>query len=190
MAINYKICPYCNSKDVVKIVYGYPSGDMIMQEAAGKVKLGGCLIDIEYSPEYHCNNCENQWDKEEAIEHAYGEIKGLNFSHGGYFQGFQELKIDFKLKRIEYNHSLEDRGTLIKDTSKADLFEFIETLKNIDFLNWRSKYVDPDVLDGSGWDIEIVRDGRNLKKHGLNSYPDSWEDFLIALERLSGMEIR
>ena len=55
MAINYKICPKCGSKDTVKILYGYPSGEGIMLEAAGKVKLGGCLIDIEYSPEYHCD---------------------------------------------------------------------------------------------------------------------------------------
>lgn len=61
MANNYKICPKCGSEDSIKILYGYPSREGIMLEAAGKVKLGGCLIYTEYTPEYHCNNCENEW---------------------------------------------------------------------------------------------------------------------------------
>ena len=44
MAIKYKICPKCESKDSVKILYGYPNEKGIMLEAAGKAKLGGCLV--------------------------------------------------------------------------------------------------------------------------------------------------
>lgn len=190
MAINYKICPYCNSKDVAKILYGYPSGDMIMLEAAGRVKLGGCLIDIEYSPEYHCNNCKKQWDREEAIDYAYSKIIGFNLSFEGYFQGFYEIKIDFNLKRVTYSHSLEQREPSRKNVSPELLDEFIEALKDINFLNWRSRYVDPDVLDGCEWEIEIIREGRNLRKYGINSYPGGWENFCKAIEKISGKKFR
>lgn len=88
MAINYKICPKCGSKDSVKILYGYPNEKGIMLEAAGKAKLGGCLV-LDVAPEYHCKNCQYEWDKEGAIYHAYGKIKGLNISIGGYHQGHQ-----------------------------------------------------------------------------------------------------
>ena len=43
MAINYKICPKCESKDSVKILYGYPSGEGIMLAATGKLNWGDAL---------------------------------------------------------------------------------------------------------------------------------------------------
>lgn len=189
MAINYKICPKCGSKDSVKILYGYPNGEAIMLEAEGKMKLGGCLI-TDINPEYFCKDCENEWDREEAIDYAYSKIIGFNLSFGGYFQGFYEIKIDFNLMRVTYSHSLEQREPLTKNVSPELLEEFIERLKDINFLNWRSRYVDPDVLDGSEWQIEIIREGRNLRKYGINSYPDEWEDFCKAIEKISEKKFR
>ena len=44
MAINYRKCPECNSRNVIKILYGEPTGEALFMEAQGKIKLGGCLI--------------------------------------------------------------------------------------------------------------------------------------------------
>jgi len=74
VAINYKQCPKCGSKNSVKIVYGMPSHELFQEAEAGKVKLGGCCI-IEGGPEYFCKDCENEWNKEQAIDAAYGKIK-------------------------------------------------------------------------------------------------------------------
>lgn len=47
-----------------------------------------------------------------------------------------------------------------------------------------------DVLDGTQWEIEIIREGRNLKKYGDNSYPNEWEEFCKAIEKVSGKSFR
>jgi len=45
VAVNYKKCPKCGSKNSVKIVYGMPSFKLFQEAEAGKVKLGGCCIE-------------------------------------------------------------------------------------------------------------------------------------------------
>jgi hypothetical protein len=55
----------------------YMACQVLFQEAqAGKVKLGGCCI-IEGSPEYYCKDCNNEWNREQALDIAYGQSKGL-----------------------------------------------------------------------------------------------------------------
>ena len=185
MAINYKICPYCNSKDVAKIVYGYPSGDMIMQEAVGKIKLGGCII-TGIDPEYFCNNCEREWDKEEAIEHAYEKIKEIKISIGGYHQGFQELHINLENGKVFYEFSLKEEEKLSTTLSPELLEVFKQDLIEINILNWKRRYDDNDILDGTQWEIVLVRDGRNIIRSGSNDYPKEWENFCKIISDVSG----
>ena len=37
--------------------------------------------------------------------------------------------------------------------------------------NWRKRYVDLDVLDGTSWEVIIEYDGRLIKSSGSNGYP-------------------
>ena len=39
-------CPICNSKNTVRIAYGYPGPEAVEDSKAGKVHLGGCTIDV------------------------------------------------------------------------------------------------------------------------------------------------
>ena len=74
MAITYKQCPKCGSKNSVKIVYGMPSYELFQEAEVGKVKLGGCVI-IEDNPEYFCKDCEHEWNLEQPIDGAYSKKK-------------------------------------------------------------------------------------------------------------------
>ncbi|MBS4539017.1 hypothetical protein GOQ27_11130 [Clostridium sp. D2Q-11] len=66
MTKKYKECPKCNPKNVAKIVYGYPSHELYKEPEEGQVILGGCCI-MPDSPEYHCNECDAEWRKEDMI---------------------------------------------------------------------------------------------------------------------------
>ncbi len=56
---NYK-CPFCGSKNVLEIVYGYPSNELFEEAKAGKVLLGGCCI-YDDSPNRVCKDCKKEW---------------------------------------------------------------------------------------------------------------------------------
>lgn len=102
MTINYRVCPDCNSKQVINIVYGYPSQDIAGDAEKGKVKLGGCVIKPE-NPIYFCKECQNEWNRQDAIDAAYRKITGLRASVGRFFGGFYDVMINFKDKNLHGN---------------------------------------------------------------------------------------
>ncbi len=52
-----KICPKCGSAKVVKIVYGEPTYEAHLEEVAGKIILGGCIM-TGNDPLWGCIDCK------------------------------------------------------------------------------------------------------------------------------------
>lgn len=55
----------------------------------------------------------------------------------------------------------------------------------VDLLNWKRSYDDPDVLDGTQWEVEIIREKRNLRRSGSNKFPAEWECFCASIRNIS-----
>ncbi len=54
-------CPKCgSSENVVPIVYGYPSAELMAAAERGEVKLGGCVITGD-DPQWYCKACSYSW---------------------------------------------------------------------------------------------------------------------------------
>ena len=49
-------CPGCNSRELVPILYGYPSEGAFDAAARGEVALGGCCIRGD-DPQWICRAC-------------------------------------------------------------------------------------------------------------------------------------
>jgi len=47
-------CPACQSHDVIPVVYGFPSAKISEDERAGKIHLGGCVVD---NLKWYCKKC-------------------------------------------------------------------------------------------------------------------------------------
>jgi hypothetical protein len=56
-----KKCGKCGSKDVVRIMYGYPTDEIFIKYEKGEVELGGCCQENN-APNWHCKACENEWE--------------------------------------------------------------------------------------------------------------------------------
>ena len=187
MAINYKKCPHCGNREGIPIVYGYPSMELAEEAEKGKVVLGGCCV-MEDNPVYHCDRCQHQWNRSEAEEAAYGEITGLIASVGGYFDGFSQVEIDFDTRQVSWTHSLDDPEAAFKKRLAVKTLDKLSgQLKDLDLLNWKRRYENKQVLDGTQWQVEILRKGRSLRKSGSNDYPAQWDDFCRLMQKLSGM---
>jgi hypothetical protein len=62
-----KQCPKCCSEnDVIPILYGMPGPDMVIEEEAGKIKLGGCLI-CDENPQWFCKKCDIKFCNDNTI---------------------------------------------------------------------------------------------------------------------------
>ena len=56
-----KKCPNCSSAEfVVPIRYGMPGPEMQQKSHEGKIKLGGCMIEMD-TPDWHCKECEHDY---------------------------------------------------------------------------------------------------------------------------------
>ena len=190
MAINYKQCPNCGSKNSLKIIYGEPSYELFEEAKTGKVKFGGCCIMVGGS-EYFCKDCEHEWNREQAIDEAYNKIKTIKTSVGGFFGGFYNVEIDLENLKITWSHSgITENETIHKSIRVDTAKKFIEQLKIVDLMNWKAKYIEPGVCDGTHWSVEIINDRRIIRKHGDNKFPDEWESFCKMISRITGKKFR
>ena len=55
-----RTCPGCGGTDIVPIVYGYPTAELLEQAKNGEVNIGGCDIDDE-RPWRFCKSSEHAW---------------------------------------------------------------------------------------------------------------------------------
>jgi hypothetical protein len=53
-------CPRCDSQDVIWVVYGLPSEEMVEESIAGWVALGGCAV-WHGCPDHACQHCGHEW---------------------------------------------------------------------------------------------------------------------------------
>lgn len=186
MAINYKRCPKCGSKNTIKILYGEPTQEIFQQAEADEIKLGGCCI-IEGGPEYFCKECENEWNKAQAVDTGYEKIKGLKVSVGGYFEGYYNVEVDLTTHQVSWSFWVGGEDEKIQKTIRPSTAKkFIEELRIIKLLDWKAKYIEPGVLDGTHWSVEIIRDGRNISKHGDNKFPNEWGAFCKLIRKITG----
>ncbi|MBU5314484.1 hypothetical protein KQI38_20885 [Tissierella carlieri] len=69
-------------------------------------------------------------------------------------------------------------------------FAFIKELIFLEIVNWKDKYIDKDVCDGTQWEILIRFPKRNkIKKHGSNEYPPYWSKFIKTKKAYIGEDI-
>lgn len=191
MTINFKQCPKCSSKNAIPIEYGLPGSDMFNKAKEGKVKLGGCCVD-EGSPEFYCQDCKYEWDKVEVVDKAYQKIKGIKASVGGYFGASYLVEINLlngNISWIKWEQG-EKIDTYNRNIKPETVKRFIEDLKSVNLLGWKYKYVEPNVCDGTGWRVEIYREGRDLVKSGSNAYPDEWDAFCSIIGKVVGRKFR
>jgi hypothetical protein len=56
------ICPNCNQAQLVPIIYGYPTADLIEQSKLDKIVLGGTMFK-EYT--HYCHECQDTYPSSE-----------------------------------------------------------------------------------------------------------------------------
>lgn len=110
----------------------------------------------------------------------------ISFTIGGYFDGYETrtVLLDGEAVRMTITHSLhpEEREIALSMTKDA----FLNRLRELHIEGWKSKYIDPDILDGTQWELEIYfYDGyKPVKIAGSNAYPDNFAELegMFAVE--------
>ena len=122
----------------------------------------------------------------------YEKIKKIEASVGGYFGGFYQVEVDLENNLVSWTHGGEGEleETVHRNIRLTTVKKFLEQLETINLLNWEAKFIDPGVLDGTQWHVEIVMDGHTVTKHGINEYPELWGNFRHAISKIARKPFR
>ena len=193
-------CPICGSRNTAEIHYGLPAfnDELISKLESGEVVLGGCCVELN-SPEMHCNDCGEEFgrggfyptraeDKPGLIP-CY--ITSIEFSVGGYFEGTNEVTFtvapvgaDVKVKHYPIDERYPDKELHITERRWHNLI--YKLADKLYVSEWEEKYVDPYILDGTQWELNIKEgDVPIIECYGSNKYPPYWEELLQTLSYYS-----
>ena len=96
----------------------------------------------------------------------------LYFYHGG----FRGPSIQIEYKKNNFEISFMNQGSIIthfiKSPSKIKWDNFFLFLDNIKIWEWKKEYVDPNILDGTQWEIEVSNSSKKIKSCGSNKFPN------------------
>ena len=173
-------CVKCGSTNVATYLRGMPvfSDELQKEIERGKIILGECKIS-EYQPKYRCNKCKKDFAFPPIKIHQNEFVNYLlnttyvEFSYGGYFEGCHTIIIE----KDEENHCYISSSHFMKSEKKElSLKQFENILKTLYqrayVLEWKRRYVDYDILDGTQWELKIKCKGvRQLNIYGSNQYP-------------------
>lgn len=109
----------------------------------------------------------------------------FKFKIGGFFSGWDEIQIlQDKYDEDEYELNIESffeiKFDMPKRVSPLMVQHFDEKLDEIGVRDWNKQYVDPDVLDGIQWELELD----DLKCSGSNAVPRGFDDMVWLLTDL------
>lgn len=193
-------CPHCGSTDTARYLYGYPAFNEEMQKKLdeGKMVLGGCCIDVVHvndqrvtiMPTRRCNKCKKDFGKppilktrNEITAEDYRDIvESIKFSVGGFHEGHTDITITKNENGAFVNVEQFLIGDLDipenRQITPARWQKIVNTLYNQLYLHeWKKKYVDPLVLDGTQWSLDIkLTNGRKREYYGSNLYPPYWPE--------------
>ena len=186
-------CPFCGKRHTIPIQYGMPTHEAFLNEQAGKIKLGGCIIS-EDNPSRYCKDCHKSFGK--GFE-SFRILEKVFFFIGGF--GGDNHFIDISLESASYsltyrhlssfdgrhNPGIEpiEQKRLLTGIEAADLHDIIDKLY---ICEWARSSIDKEILDGTQWSLEIKFQGRRtIKKFGSNKYPPYFSELKKAMSKLS-----
>lgn len=188
-----RICPRCGSRNAAQILWGMPafSEDLEKKLKSKEIVLGGCCVS-DNDPAYHCNKCKKDFGRPTSLQETF--TKSIHFSLGGYFGGYHDVVVSKTISGalIEYKPPIgaEDITTIDKDISFEEWMNFVRDLYRCYITDWKNRYFDPGVLDGTQWELEITFDDKSiLKRHGSNAYPPHWKKLISVLKKHISSEI-
>ena len=115
--------------------------------------------------------------KAKEFDESIPLINKIVFSIGGYFEGFETKTITFDENNVcmDVEHSLLPKPSAhrIEGDHPMTKAEFISGLYELHIGEWRRRYYDNDIDDGTQWDLEIYYsdDRKPIKIFGSNEYP-------------------
>jgi hypothetical protein len=71
------------------------------------------------------------------------------------------------------------------EISVKDDDDWYELIKYMETLNWKRKYFDNNIIDGTQWELFFISENKKLECFGSNEYPTNFDKFVNLLKRIT-----
>ena len=190
------VCPRCGSTRADKIISGTPTFELREAGQRGEAFPGGSIVSDE-APVYGCLACHYQWGrhKGQSLIPLITAIKGFV---GGFLGSSYSFEADIttgqgRYEALGYGYRPVSGESKTKEimVTREQWDRLLRALEKCDFEYWVDCYEDPDVLDGTHWEVDVtLNTGETIVKHGSNKFPGRWQQFCKAVSTLVGDTFR
>jgi len=189
-----RICPRCGSNNTERFHCCMPALNSELQKQIdkGELVLGACCV-AENNPSHHCNACKKDFGrKTRDYELA---TTSIDFSLGGCFAGYHYITMQKNDRGASIHYETpfcaEDHAAISRVINEDEWRNFVHKLYLCYITDWKRSYVNPHILDGTQWDLEVkIRNMHTIKISGSNAYPPHWKKLLKTLNSLNLAEIK
>jgi hypothetical protein len=128
--------------------------------------------------------------KAELFDASIPAISKVIFSIGGFFGGYETRTITLDEEHLYFDveHSLILKPSNLPDglDYPCDKEEFLAGIRELHIGEWRTSYMNSDILDGTQWELTIEFSDRHkpFKTGGSNAYPYNFD----ALQEVLGID--
>lgn len=104
------------------------------------------------------------------------------------------FSVDIDLKKGAAKYDVYERGYKPKSSGNVLLSEskvkaFLKTLSKIKITQWKEKYPNPGIMDGTNWGLTIrFGNTKKFSSSGSNAFPEQWKAFCNTIEDLLGKD--
>ena len=123
--------------------------------------------------------------KSKEFDEGLKDLHILRFSIGGFFEGHtvRTYTVIGDKVMMEEEHFPIEESPVPSEYEPWPAEAFIEELKNLHIGEWKQDYMNPYVLDGTQWSLEIEysNDRTPVEISGSNAFPYNFDDFMELL---------
>ena len=123
--------------------------------------------------------------KDQEFNESLKLMKKFEFDYGGFCSGHETRSYTFVGEKVLFDlrHTFYQTPFDLPDYEPVTKEEFLEGLAELHIGEWKKNYVNPLVLDGTQWSIDIEYEGDRKPVHiyGSNAFPYNFDDLLEFL---------
>lgn len=153
-------CPFCESEEIIPIIYGLPGVELLEAAERGDVELGGC--EVYYANEKHfCRECEKKWSHftlsaDQIVKIRYKKWNvGLGLLEWARMHVY-EIFPDGRMRHYMYKGT--SRKYVSRDLYQLEKCEIESVMKDL-FTAVDRYFMDPyymSVKDGNAYELQIT----------------------------------
>ena len=123
--------------------------------------------------------------KDQEFNESLKLMKKFEFEYGGFPSGYETRSYTIVGEKVLFDlrHSFSQKPFDLSDYEPVTKEEFLEGLAELHIGEWKKNYVNPSILDGTQWSIDIEYEGDRKPVHiyGSNAFPYNFDDLLEFL---------